>query len=74
MILKGRLEISGTPSARQQAPVILEDSLTSVEVAMTEFVLEAPCAKALLAPLVSAPLAIVQVTDQEADFGAPLGS
>ena len=69
MIDKGLSEISGTPSARQQATVLFEDAFTSVDVAMTAFVFEALCAKALLAPLVSAPLAIIKVTDQ-ADAGA----
>ena len=69
MVDKGLLEISGTPSARQQATVLFKDAFTNVELAMTAFVFEALCAKALLAPLVSAPLAIIKVTDQ-ADVGA----
>ena len=69
MVDKGLLEISGTHSADPQVPVFLENAFPSVEVAMTAFFFKALCAKALLAPLVSAPLAMIKVTDQ-ADAGA----
>ncbi len=70
MIGKGRLEISGTPSAHQRAPVLLKDALTGVEASMAAFVYqESPCAKALVAPLLSAPAAIFNLADRK-DFGA----
>ncbi len=69
MVDKGLLEISGTHSADPQVPVFLENAFPSVEVAMTAFFFKALCAKALLAPLVSAPTDIIKVIDQ-ADVGA----